>query len=430
MSGAIASIWLAFCLNAIKDVVIYFSARNSKIRDGLLWCRKKYLIAKTPFPTFLKHYTDFIREKNEIFEILMADYQDKVPDNPIFFFPALSQYWLLKKTLIQQYEKTLNIYLIDYEYDVFEDEIRKAKTKRVKESLNKLIWKLRRIDPDFKEEFAKCEANTKFLENLIKGKREDVAQNEDEEEHIEFDITGFDQAQIAETISDFISNQNVFLSKDWGWFSSNKIKNIEKFELFTDARIIKKYVKLLKVKMKHGDSENLLRITKSLDETWTNLLTKLDSTNQYLAAKFLQSERKYAKVYYKLLIKKYINVEKKAPLEALTSSDAVLIINRSFDYQKEKERLLEEASQTNKNRDKWRIAFRLWELNEIRKHICKTYLDIDIDFSKWVASYDKLTSLANKSNVAPEYEVFKQAEEFLKKPINPVDIFELNNYFA
>ncbi|AEG73065.1 hypothetical protein HF1_07230 [Mycoplasma haemofelis str. Langford 1] len=410
-------IWLTFLLNLLKDVVIYFLGKEGKFRRFWRNLKRNYLIARTPFFVFRRHYKNFINEKNEIFDIVMGEYQNIQDSNPVFFFPALSQYWLLKRSLIQQYEKVLNIYLIDDNYDIFEDEIRQAKVVRNKDSLNKLIWKLQRIDPEFNESYKQSQKNLLFLKDM-KGSVEPEGGSE-----IPDDLGNWSVEEGLKNLEQFITDQDAFLKK---WRAgNNKIRNLEKFELYTDAKLTQKYIRLMGVQIRHDDSKNLLRLTKSLHDAWTSLFEKISEEDEAIKHQFMKSEKSYVKNYYKLLVRKYFKFESNRQFDELSASDAGLIISRSFDYLKERDQLMEKAKEASVE-EKWKIAYRLWELNEIRKNICKAYLDIDSDFSKWVASYEKLTNLAGQSGLELDKKTYEGAEEFLKNPIIPAGIFNLD----
>ncbi|AEW45420.2 hypothetical protein MHC_02790 [Mycoplasma haemocanis str. Illinois] len=410
-------IWLTFLLNLLKDVVIYFLGKEGKFRRFWRNVKRNYLIARTPFFVFRRHYKSFIDEKNEIFDIVMGEYQNAQESNPVFFFPALSQYWLLKRSLIQQYEKVLNIYLIDDNYDIFEDEIRQAKVVKNKDSLNKLIWKLQRIDPEFNESYKKSQKNLLFLKNMMGSVEQENGSD------IPDDIGNWSVDEGLKNLQQFILDQDTFLKK---WSSgNNKIRNLEKFELYTDAKLTQKYIRLMGVQIRHDDSKNLLRLTKSLHDAWTSLLEKIGEQDEIIKQQFMKSEKSYVKNYYKLLVRKYFKFESNRQFDELSASDAGLIISRSFDYLQERDHLMKKSTDANID-EKWKIAYRLWELNEIRKNICKTYLNIDSDFSKWVASYEKLTNLAGQSGLELNKRAYEGAEEFLKNPIIPAGIFNLD----
>lgn len=410
-----AQIWVTFVLNILKDVVLQYILNSNKFKKGYLWTKRHWLLLWITEKKFIKKYKYFIKEKNEIFSLVFESFKEKDSKNPAFFFSSLTQYWTLKRSLIQQYEKLLRISLVDDDYDIFEDEIKKAKISHSKASLKRLIWKLKVTDPEFKTIFEQSEQNLAFLKSL--SETDLISETNPFKQS---SITKKTKEELKMFMSSYIKDLEKIIST---WISSNnKIRNLEKFELLVEVKLIQKYTRELGLKINFQDPENILKITKYLDDFLFSQATKL--SDKKIIKKYKSAEKSYIKQYYKLLQKKYVivNFSKKISKE-LSSSDAALIIRKSI-YWNSKKQELSEFSNNKKNPElNWNIAYKLWELNEIRKNICFTYLDIDSDFSKWVSDFEKLQSLASKADPSITKEQFKIAGDFLKNEINPSQIF-------
>lgn len=414
--SVVAQIWVTFVLNILKDVILQYILNSSKFKKGYLWTKRHWLLIWITKGKFIKKYKSFIREKNEIFSLVFESFKEKDSKNPAFFFSSLTQYWTLKRSLIQQYEKLLRINLVDDEYDIFEDEIKKAKISNSKNSLKRLIWKLKVIDPEFKNLFEQSEKNLAFLKELSSKKSITESQSLSE-----FKITQKTKEELKELISSYTKDLKKMISNLIS--SDNKIRNLEKFELYTEVKLIQKYTRELGLKINFQDPENILKVTKYLDNFLFLNTEKL--SDKKIKKQYISAEKSYLKQYYKLLKNKHIivNFSKKISYD-LAPSDAALIINKSNEWNLQKQEWLSiTVDHKEDSESKWKIAYKLWELNEIRKNICFTYLGIDSDFSKWVSNFEKLQKLALEADPSLTQEQFDKSKKFLKNEINPSQVF-------